>query len=51
LAKVYWEKASGAAAGRAQSERLLHMLGPGDVVLVNRLDRWPGQPTCSFANF
>jgi DNA invertase Pin-like site-specific DNA recombinase len=38
-AKVYREKISGAAARRPQLERLLHMIGPGDVVMVTRLDR------------
>jgi DNA invertase Pin-like site-specific DNA recombinase len=38
-AKVYREKISGAEGRRPQLDRLLHMLGEGDVVLVTRLDR------------
>ena len=38
-AKVYREKISGVAARRPQLEKLLHIIGPGDVVLVTRLDR------------
>jgi DNA invertase Pin-like site-specific DNA recombinase len=37
--KVYREKISGVTARRPQLEKLLHMIGPGDVVLVTRLDR------------
>jgi len=37
--KVYREKISGVAARRPQLEKLLHIIGPGDVVLVTRLDR------------
>jgi DNA invertase Pin-like site-specific DNA recombinase len=37
--KVYREKISGAAARRPQLEKMLHLIGPGDVVLVTRLDR------------
>ena len=38
-AKVYREKISGVAARRPQLEKLLHIIAPGDVVLVTRLDR------------
>jgi DNA invertase Pin-like site-specific DNA recombinase len=38
-AKVYREKISGASSNRPQLQKLLHLLGPGDVVLVTRLDR------------
>jgi DNA invertase Pin-like site-specific DNA recombinase len=38
-AKVYREKLSGATSTRPQLQKLLHLLGPGDVVLVTRLDR------------
>ena len=38
-AKVYREKISGVAARWPQLEKLLHIIGPGDVVLVTRLDR------------
>ena len=37
--KVYREKISCVAARRPQLEKLLHIIGPGDVVLVTRLDR------------
>jgi DNA invertase Pin-like site-specific DNA recombinase len=37
--KVFREKISGVAARRPQLEKLLHIIGPGDVVLVTRLDR------------
>src|SRR3712207_2431993 len=37
--KVYREVASGARADRAQLGRLLAALGPGDVLVVTRLDR------------
>jgi DNA invertase Pin-like site-specific DNA recombinase len=36
---VYREKLSGATSTRPQLQKLLHLLGPGDVVLVTRLDR------------
>src|SRR5262252_463391 len=38
-AKVYREKISGASSNRPQLQKLLHLLGEGDVVLVTRLDR------------
>lgn len=37
--KVFQEKASGARSERPQLRRLLQQLGPGDVVIVARLDR------------
>jgi DNA invertase Pin-like site-specific DNA recombinase len=37
--KVHREKIPGAAARRPQLEKMLHLIGPGDVVLVTRLDR------------
>jgi DNA invertase Pin-like site-specific DNA recombinase len=37
--KVYREVASGARTERAQLRRLLNALGPGDVLVVTRLDR------------
>ena len=37
--KVFREVASGAKTDRAQLRRLLAALGPGDVVMVTRLDR------------
>lgn len=37
--KVYREKISGAATQRLQLDKLLHVIGPGDTVLVTRLDR------------
>jgi DNA invertase Pin-like site-specific DNA recombinase len=37
--KVYREVASGARTDRAQLGRLLDVLGPGDVLMVTRLDR------------
>ena len=36
---VYREKISGVASRRPQLEKLLYMIGPGDAVLVTRLDR------------
>jgi DNA invertase Pin-like site-specific DNA recombinase len=38
-AKVFREVASGAKTDRAQLRRLLAVIGPGDVVMVTRLDR------------
>jgi DNA invertase Pin-like site-specific DNA recombinase len=38
-AKVYGEKVSGARSDRAELAKLLKRLGPGDVVVVTRLDR------------
>src|SRR5262249_30313916 len=38
-AKVYREKISGAKADRPQLQKVLRMLGPGDVLMVTRLDR------------
>jgi DNA invertase Pin-like site-specific DNA recombinase len=37
--KIFLEKASGARSDREQLRRLLAALGPGDLVLVTRLDR------------
>jgi DNA invertase Pin-like site-specific DNA recombinase len=37
--KVFREVASGAEANRAQLRRLIDQLGPGDVLIVTRLDR------------
>ena len=37
--KVFREKISGARTDRAQLERLMKILGPGDVLVVTRLDR------------
>jgi len=37
--KVFREKVSGARADRPELRRLLRALGPGDVVLITRLDR------------
>ncbi len=37
--KVFREKMSGARADRPELKRLLRALGPGDVVLITRLDR------------
>ena len=38
-AKVYSEKVSGAKTDRAELAKLLKRLGPGDVLMVTRLDR------------
>src|SRR5262249_55635712 len=37
-AKVYREKISGAKSNRPQLQKLLRMIGPGDVLRVTRLD-------------
>jgi DNA invertase Pin-like site-specific DNA recombinase len=37
--KIYSEKVSGSRSDRAQLMRLLKRLGPGDVLIVTRLDR------------
>jgi DNA invertase Pin-like site-specific DNA recombinase len=38
-AKIYREKASGAKTDRPELAKLLRALGPGDVVIISRLDR------------
>ena len=38
-AKVYGERQSGAKTDRPELAKLLRALGPGDVVIVSRLDR------------
>jgi len=38
-AKIYREKVSGAKTDRPELAKLLRVLGPGDVVIVSRLDR------------
>ena len=48
-AKVYREKASGAATDRPQlAKLLLRVLDAGDTLVVTRLDRLPGQPAICF---
>jgi DNA invertase Pin-like site-specific DNA recombinase len=37
--KVFREVASGAKTDRDQLRRVIHQLGPGDVLMVTRLDR------------
>ena len=37
--KIYREKASGAQADRKELQRMLKALGPGDTVMVTRIDR------------
>src|SRR5262245_44696235 len=39
VAKVYSEKISGAVSDRKQLAKVIGSLGPGDVLLVTRLDR------------
>ena len=36
---IYREKVSGVRAGRPQLAKLMAKIGPGDVVLVTKLDR------------
>src|SRR3954471_24180634 len=47
--KVFREVASGAKADRAQLRRALNTLGPGDVLMVTRLDQL-ARSTCDLLN-